>query len=73
MTKNQKRKGKKSKISDQDRLVKARKAILTRARFESLGAATQSDPSISSITYCDHKYLFELPRSRERGAQSLHR
>jgi hypothetical protein len=34
---------------------------------------TQSDPAISSITYCDHDYLFELPQPRERDAQSLRR
>jgi hypothetical protein len=45
----------------------------TRARFESLGSGNQSDPTISSITYCDHDYFFELPPSRERDAQSLRR
>ena len=33
----------------------------TWARFQSLGSGTQSDPAISSITYRDHDYLFELP------------
>jgi hypothetical protein len=37
------------------------------------GSETQSDPAISSITNCDHDYLFELPQPRERDAQSLRR
>jgi len=36
-------------------------AFPTWARFESSGSRTRSDPAISSITYCDHDYLFELP------------
>jgi len=38
--------------------------------FNRWGSGTQSDPAISSITTCDHDYLFELPSKRERDAQS---
>jgi hypothetical protein len=38
-----------------------------------LGSGTQSNPTISSITDCDHDYFFELPPSREQDAQSLRR
>ena len=31
------------------------------------GSATQSDPAISSITNCDHDYLFELPQQKGAG------
>ena len=37
------------------------------------GSGTQSDPTISSITYRDHDYYFELPGEGERDAQSLRR
>src|SRR5436309_11260618 len=45
----------------------------TWARFNRLGSATQSDPTISSMPNCDHDHLFELPWSWERDAQSLRR
>jgi hypothetical protein len=35
--------------------------------FNRLGSATQSDPTISSITNCDHDYLFELPCLKGSG------
>jgi hypothetical protein len=34
---------------------------------ESSGSGTQSDPTISSITNCDHDYFFELP-SHQQGS-----
>ncbi|MGE5111142.1 MAG: hypothetical protein ACM3JB_09815, partial [Acidobacteriaceae bacterium] len=42
-------------------------AFPTWARFESSGSGTQSDPTISSITYCDHDYFFELPSQKGSG------
>ena len=32
-----------------------------------MGSATQSDPTISSITNCDHDYFFELPCLKGSG------
>jgi hypothetical protein len=42
-------------------------AFPTWARFESSGSGTQSDPTISSITYCDHDYFFEHPSQKGSG------
>ena len=39
-------------------------------RFRS---GTRSDPCISSVSYCDHDYYFELLREEERDAQSITR
>jgi len=49
-------------------------AIPTWARFESSGSGTQSDPAISSITYCDQDSFYSNSlTNRERDAQSLRR
>jgi hypothetical protein len=43
---------------------------LARNRFRS---GTRPDPCISSVSYCDHDYYFELLHEEERDAQSITR
>jgi len=60
-------------------LEEERHFALVGLRFPTLGSLlivrvrNSVRPSLSSISYCDHDYLFRLPGDGERDAQSLRR